>query len=274
MSNQAFSRGLTYVDQGQFDTSTTLLTTITTGSGSEGSWDEVINSTIADADHIVIFIYLSSGGGAVEDILIDVGIGGSTAEQILIENIPFSGRLIGTVGTSDAWSFPIQVPAGSRISVRGIADSAVNMGVGITLYKGNEKSPSFSGAKAYGVTANYGGTPVDSGGSANTKPSGWTELVLSTTEDIHGFWLHMGLLENLTVGTNTGDFIDIGIGGSGSEQTIVLNHFYYVTTTEMSHPPFFYDIFIPAGTRIAAKRQCSDTDATDRIRSIALVGLI
>lgn len=273
MSNNAFSRGLTFVEQGGFDATTTLLTTISaSGAGSEGSWSEVIASTDADADTIYVFFYLSSGGGAVDEVSIDIGIGAASSEQVLIENIPFSGRLI-TTGEIDVMSFPVQVPASSRISARANADSAVVMGVGIMLFKGGEKSYSFSGAKGFGISAAFGGTAVDSGGTANTKGS-WTELDASTSDTIRGFWLHLGHNENLTVNVATGDFTDIGIGGAGSEQAIVTNHFQIVNTTESPLCSVFYDIEIPAGTRISARRQCSDTDATDRVRTVALVGLI
>lgn len=280
MSNNAFSRGLTFVEQGGFDTSTTALTAISaSGAGSEGAWTEVIASTDADADTIDVYIIFISGGGSVEDFLIDIGIGPSS-EQAIIENIPFSGRVASAGGLCDFLSFPVQIPAGTRVVARAIADSgSAVVGVGLSLYKGGEKSYSFSGAKGYGVTANWGGTPVDAGGTANTK-GGWVELAASTTETIRGFWLHMGLLENITIGTTTGDMIDISIGpaathaGNENSGIVVLNHFLQVNTFEFNLASKFFDIEIPAGSRIAAQRQCSDTDATDRIRSVALVGLI
>lgn len=274
MSNNAFSRGLTFVEQGGFDTSTTLLTTIAaSGAGSEGTPTEVIASTDADADTIYVYFYLSSGGGAVEEVSIDILIGPNPDETPIIENIPFSGRLIST-GEIDVMWFPVQVPAGSRISARAHGDSAVVMGVGVSLFKGGEKSYAFSGAKGFGISANYGGTAVDPGGTANTKNTTPVELEASTSDTIRGFWIHVGHNENLTVNVTTGVFVDILIGGSGVEQTIVHNHFQIVNTSESPLSSVFYDIEIPAGTRISCKMQCSDTDATDRVRTVALVGLI
>jgi hypothetical protein len=273
MSNNAFSRGLTHVENGGFDTTTTLLTTINaSGTGSEGDWSEVIASTDADADTLMMFFYLSSGGGAVDEVSIDIGVGASASETVVIENVPFSGRVI-TVGEIDVMTFPVQIPAGSRVAARANGDSAVVMGIGIMLYKGSEKSFAFSGAKGFGISANFGGTAVDSGGTANTKGS-WVELDAATSDTIRGFWVHLGHNENLTVNAATGDMTDIGIGGSGSEQVIVSNHFQIVNTSESPLASVFYDIEIPAGTRIAARRQCSDTDATDRVRTVALVGII
>lgn len=263
---------MTFVESGGFATSTTLLTAINaSGTGTEGNWSELIASTDADADLIMIYFYQSSGGGGVEEVLIDIGIGAASSEQVFIENIPWSGRVIGA-GNADFVSLPIRVPSGSRLSARANGDSAVVMAVGIALYKGNEKTSSFTGAKAYGVTSNFSGTAVDSGGSANTK-GGWVELVASTEEAINGFWLHLGHNENLTVNLASGDYTDIGIGGAGSEQVIVSNHFQYADTTERNFVATFFDIQIPAGTRISARRQCSDIDATDRVRTVALLGL-
>lgn len=273
MSNNAFSRGLTFVESGGFSTSTTLLTTINaSGAGSEGSWSELIASTDADADTLTMFFYLSSGGGTVDEVSIDIGIGASSSETPIIENVPFSGRLL-TNGRGDVITIPVQIPAGTRVSARAHGDSAVVMGVGIMLFKGGEKSFSFSGAKGYGISAQYGGTAVDSGGTANTFGA-WTELVASTGETIRGFWVHLGHNENLTVNVATGDFTQVGIGGAGSEVALIPYHFQIVDTTESPLCSVFYDIEIPAGTRIAARRQCSDTDATDRVRTVALVGII
>lgn len=272
MSNNGFSRGLTFVEEGQFDTTTTDLTTVAANAG----WDEVIASTDADADTIYIYCkYTSQGAGAaVEENLISIGVGGAGVEQAIVENIPLSGR-VSASKTQDILWFPVQVPAGSRVSVKVDADTATNIGIGIKLYKGNEKSFSFSGAKGYGTSGTtYSGTPVDPGGTANTKPTSWTELVASTTETIRGFWIHVGLNENLTIGAASTTFTDIGLGAASSEQTIVLNHYSYVTTDEAGIQSVFYDIEIPAGTRISARSQCTDIDATDRIRTVALVGLI
>lgn len=269
MSNNAFSRGLTFVEQGQFDAATTKLATVTANAG----WDEVIASTDADADHVVIYInYESQGAGAVEENLISVGVGAAASEQTIIENIPLSGR-VSTTRTMDALSFPVQVPAGSRVSVKVDADTATVIGIGVKLFKGNEKSFAFSGAKAFGDTANFSGTAVDPGGAANTKGS-WVELDASCSDTIRGFWIHVGVNENLTIGVNSTTFIDIGIGAAASEQIIVPDHYTYATTAEDGSASLFYDIEIPSGTRISARSQCTDTDATDRVRTVALVGLI
>lgn len=270
MSNNAFSRGLTFVEQGQFDATTTKLTTVAGNAG----WAEVIASTDADADHVVTYMnYESQGtGGAVEENLISVAIGAAASEQAIITNIPLSGRVSGT-RTEDILSFPVRIPSGSRVSVKVDADAATNIGIGIKLYKGNEKSSSFSGAKAFGTVANFSGTTVDPGGTAHTKGS-WTELVASSSDTIKGFWIHIGLNENTILGATSTTFTDIGIGAAASEQVIVPDHYSLATQSEDATNSVFYDIEIPAGTRISARSQCTDTDATDRIRTVAIVGLI
>lgn len=272
MSNSAFSRGLTFVEQGQFDATTTKLTTVVGNAG----WDEVIASTDADSDHVVIYMnYDSQGSGAaVEENLISVGVGGAGVEQAIISNIPLSGRVLaGTL--HDMLFFPVQIPSGSRVSVKVDADSATNIGIGLKLFKGNEKSFAFSGAKGFGTSGTtYSGTPVDPGGTANTKPTSWTELDPSCSDTIRGFWIHIGVNENLTVGVYSTTFTDIGIGAAGQEVVIVPDHYTHMTTGEEPKQSVFYDVEIPAGTRIVAKSQCTDTDVTDRVRTVALVGLI
>lgn len=270
MSNSAFSRGLTFVEQGQFDAATTKLTTVAGNAG----WDEVIASTDEDTDHVVIYMnYESQGAGAaVEENLISVGVGAAASEQAIITNIPLSGR-VATSRTMDALSFPVQIPSGSRVSVKVDADAATNIGIGVKLFKGNEKSFAFSGAKGFGTTANFSGTAVDPGGVANTKGA-WTELDASCSDTIRGFWIHVGVNENLTLGLNSTTFTDIGIGAAASEQVIVPDHYTFASTAEDGSASIFYDVEIPSGTRIAARSQCTDTDATDRVRTIAIVGMI
>jgi hypothetical protein len=270
VSNIAQSRGLTLVETGGFTTATTLLGVATSGVGAEGTPLELIASTIAAADHIVVFFYMASVG-SVEEVSIDILIGPAT-EQVLIENIPFSGR-VALGSTHDTMSFPIHIPAGTRISTRVQADSAVTMGIGVALYKGNGKSYGYTAAKGYGITAQYGGTAVDPGAVANTKNATPVELVASTGEQINGFWVHVGQNENLTVNASTGVFVDILVGANPNEKVIVSNHFVISNTNENAFPSVFYDIVIPAGSRISCQMQCSDTDATDRVRTVALVGL-
>jgi hypothetical protein len=245
MSNIAQSRGLTLVETGGFTTATTLLGVATSGAGAEGTPLELIASTIAASDHIVVFFYMASVG-SVEEVSIDILTGGSGVEVALIENMPFSGR-IALGSTHDTMSFPIHIPAGTRISTRVQADSAVTMGIGVALYKGNGKSYGYTAAKGYGITAQY--------------------------EQINGFWVHVGQNENLTVNVNTGVFVDILVGANPNEKVIVSNHFVISNTSENAFPSVFYDIVIPAGSRISCQMQCSDTDATDRVRTVALVGL-
>lgn len=267
----AFSRNLKYIEQAGFDASTTLLTTITAGgSAAEGSWTQLIASTAADSDFI--YVYLTLGGSTVEEVLIDFSVGASSSETVFIENIPLSTRSALSGKNESLW-FPIRIPAGSRIAVRAQSDTAVAVGVAISLFKGDEKSSSYTAARGYGiVSANSSGTAVDAGATANTKGS-WTELVASTGEQINGFWLHVGNNDNLTINVQTMVFVDIAIGASSSETIIVQNHPVISDTNETAMQSLFYDIRIPAGTRISARIQCSDTDATDRIKTVALIGL-
>jgi len=271
MSNFGFSRGLTHVESGGFNAATTKLTAITANAG----YTELIASTDADADTVYVFINYDSVG-TVDEHLISISVGAASSEQNVIENIPLSGRVQATSAqTADVLWFPIQVPSGSRIAAKIDADAANVIGVGVKLFKGCDKSFSFSGAKGYGVSGTtYAGTPVDPGGTANTKPASPTELVASTGETIRGFYVHVGINENATLGSSSTTFTDICIGGAGVEQVVVPDHLTYANTAESGDRSVFYDIEIPQGTRISAKSQCTDIDATDRVRTVALVGLI
>lgn len=270
MGDFAFSKSLTYVQGAGFNLASTTLTGITSGSGSKGSWTEVITSSNTDSDFVTITIDLTDS--TVEDILIDIGIGAAASEVAIIENLLYSGRGSTTV-LPQIYQLPIRVQAGTRISARASADGAVTVGVGVELYVGGEKSFGYCCARGYGVnTGTHSGTAVDCGGTANTKGA-WTELVASTTEDINGFYVFVGINDNLTINIPGYRFVDIGIGAAASEAVIVSNHAGYASTNEQSVQAVFYDMKIPAGTRISARGQCPDTDASDRVVTVALVGI-
>lgn len=271
MSDIGVSRGLTFVEQAGFDLTDTSLTEILTGTGNtNGAWVEYVASLSADADHVVACLAL--GGSTQEEVLIDIGIGAASSEVVVCENLPYSGRSLWGVET---YPLPIIFPAGSRIAVRAQCDVEVSIGIGLSFYKGGEKSCGFSGARGFGINlGNSSGTAVDPGSTANTKGA-WVELVASTTVDINGGIIHTGHNDNLIVNTSTFIMVDISIGTAGNEAAaiIISNHIAHANTNEgvMRSVPF--DVFIPAGSRISARLQCSDTDATDRIKSIAFVGL-
>ena len=104
------------------------------------------------------------------------------------------------------------------------------------------------------------GTTVTAAGSAHTKGS-WVQLIATTAYDWHGFWLATG--STFTSGTVTSQLLDIGVGGAGSETVLLPNvHSGWRANTDDTVDMFFVPLFIPKGSRVAARVQsaiASDT---------------
>lgn len=97
------------------------------------------------------------------------------------------------------------------------------------------------------------GTNVTASGSIHTKGS-YTQLISSTTYDWHGFWLHAG--NTGTSGAATDVLLDIAIGASSSEQIILPDWMVgWATNSSGSYKHLWVPLFIPRGTRIAARCQ-------------------
>lgn len=117
---------------GTFGASTPYSTAFTPGLKVEGSWTQLIASTTRNYDGLMVGIdqqgnYDSTNG---PKLLVDIGIGPSGSEQIIIPYIlwnQFSSNIYGP--------FMVPIPRGTRLAVRGATDTAANTGgSGCVLY--------------------------------------------------------------------------------------------------------------------------------------------
>lgn len=253
---------------------TTIGTSVTpsASANTKGAWAQLIAVTAFDATGILVWLN-SQGPG--QDVLFDIGVGGAGVEQVLIENVP-TAEFGGNVG--HVWYFPIEVPAGSRISARAQVNAAGagTLFASAMMLAGGMKSPQVLGrVTTYGAnTADSGGVQIDPGGVVNTKGL-YSEIVASTTNPIKKLIISHAN-QNNSVRLDARWFVDIAVGGAGSEQIIISNVFLICSANidrimPTSFPPI--DVEIPAGTRIAARAQCSITDATGRLFDLLLHGV-
>lgn len=248
-----------------------------TGAGStntKGSWTELIAATARDA--FAVLVNLHRGGVSAVDVLVDIGIGGAGSEQVLIPNLK------GDVGTSlttraHPLVIPIQVPKGSRISARVQATSAsVSTRMQVFMLSGGwAGQPGMGRVTDYGTnTADSGGVAIDPGAVLNTKGS-WTQITASTTKP--GRHLLIGIGNGLNSARVATDWLlDVAIGGSGSEQIILADcHVEAAASDDLPGPTYIgpFPFSIPAGTRIAARSQCSINDANDRLFDLIAYGV-
>jgi hypothetical protein len=116
------------------------------------------------------------------------------------------------------------------------------------------------------VTASSVGTLVTPSGSSNTKGS-WAELSAATGQDADGFMLfiHPG-------DVGIADFlVDIGIGAAASEVVILPDFLFTSGGADSGAARVFIPIPIPAGSRVAARCQSTDTAAASVRVGVALI---
>ena len=209
-----------------------------------------------------------------EEMLVDIAVGGSGSEQVIIENL-----LLSHGGEEFTWlyQFPVRIPAGSRVAARAQASSAdARTRISAQLIAGG-----FLGSAPYGGvvtlganTADSGGTQIDPGGTANTKGS-YSELMASTDKDIFALSLANGGQGN-TARTFGNYLLDIAVGGSGSEQVIIPDLHLLASNVGDGIYPIITPLipcYIPAGSRVAARASCDFTNATDRLFDLIAYGV-
>lgn len=247
----------------------------TTVSGSasadtKGSWVEFFDSLPFDCHRLLIDM-----PATVASSLIDIGIGGSGSEVVIVDNIQCS-RSGTTNFTHNTVLLPLFIPAGTRVAVRaqhtvGGSDSFLCLyaqGGGYGMRRG------YGRAQTYGAnTGDSGGVSVDSAGTTNNKGS-WHQITSGVDFSISEMVCHFGNQDNFER-TAANWLVDIGIGPPGSEEIIIAD--YYFNASGLSdyvnsgHPNFAVNI--PEGTRVACRQQCSITDGTDRTFDFCFTGV-
>lgn len=250
--------------QGGINLSTTIVptTTITASATThtKGSWTELEASTTSDFSYLEITIYGTALNTADTSTLLDIGIGGSGSEQVLIANIGVGFKVALNIqgGVPETLLFPIKIPSGSRISAR--AQSVIS-GKTVEISHRFYSSPFDIGSS--GIVTLGANTATSNGVSLTTtsvhNKGAWTQITSSTSDALQGIVLSPQLAPGTTaVSASTYLFIDIGTGSSGSEQVIIENIVFQIGNAESiqraSHCAF-YQVDIPAGTRIAARFQ-------------------
>lgn len=211
------------------------------------------------------------GMNTADQYAIDFGIGASTAEQTLIPNwcvaaVRFSAQ---------AMFWPIHIGKGVRVSARAQAGNAtLTLQVhALFMSAGWGGMPGYTFCEVYNFASSTTGSTntFDPGGSANTKPAYIT--LGTTTRDIRALNVMIDI-RNSAASTFNWRW-DLAVGATPD---IIIPDFPLLSETtsdelgQRSFGPF--PVFIPAGTAIKFRAQCSGTDATDRLlRNIHVYGM-
>lgn len=228
---------------------------VTTGAsaGTKGAVTELFASTLFDAYWMQIIAGNYGAGVTASEGMVDILIGAAT-EEVLIPNL-----LMGycASGVGKVWSFPLYIPAGSRLAAASAgARVSTAVFIGIYLFGGDGIPPFRIGSKvvtyptAPSVPRGLAITPGASGAEG-----AWTQVVAATSED------HFALVPSFQVETDTTTQVrryafDIGIGAAAAEEEIAQSYWFDQDSSEemkgmYPNMPTFCDV--PSGTRLAAR---------------------
>lgn len=243
-------------------TSSRLGYVLITGAAShvKGAWTELLASSPGDT----YLLMLSAGGTFVSaantSMLLDIGIGPASSEQLLISNLAI-GYLDSSLLSGRLWTLPLYIPAGSRIAARiqgVIANDTAE--VGVDLFGGLP----MEGASPNVAVDTYGADLTTSRGvslvaSATANVAGaWTQVSPSIPNDIHQLFLGIQGNGNATLAT-ANSLIDIAVGATGSEVVIASGIYARSSTVEAiinvapPGPVVLHTTEIKAGTRLSAR---------------------
>lgn len=257
-----------------FATSTygSTITAHASNANQQGTPVELIASTDQDAHWIEVMAGNPSANGAA--YAVDILIGSST-EAILVPKLTFWARNPNEGG--GRWLFPVFVPKGSRIAASVQSNSTTGPPtclVGVILFNSGIAAHGMPmDVVQYGTLTNSLGVNIDAGTGANTK-AGLQQITAATDRDHH--WLTLTVAHSDTTWTGvTKHLVDIMIGAS-TEAVLVGNMPFggagnvdRITGIELV---YHLPVYVPKGSRLAVRAQCSSTTDGDRDLFVVLHG--
>lgn len=267
----AWTTGLTTIG---IDASVSAGTSIV-GSGTantKGAWVQLVASTASDSWGMIAQIQYRGTTNLSDDFLIDIGIGGSGSEVVLVGNLLASTNAV-RQGLYETF-LPIAIPSGTRVSARcqnNSTSTADILGLSIVLFgKGTQSGA--SACQTYGAnTADSGGIVVDAGAAPNTKGA-WAQVTAATTADCNWIAVHVGDAGD-TSRASANYLLDVGTGGSGSEVVLIPDLSFGVTTLIDTYVLKSFTVPVPtiaSGTRLSARLASTTATAGDRTCDVVL----
>lgn len=225
---------------------------VTYSSNAMGSWVEFGRATVDWRAFTARLAGLTTVGAR---FCVDIAISSTTGDgspQIVVSNFPFC-----TPGTTFVATFPIRVPAGAYVYLRG-ARVGASLTSGAHIIEGEIAHPSLFGGYRYAECLNISSLEpsINIGGSVND----WVECVASTA----GAYDALGLV--LTNGSDTsrssGVFaVELGVGAASSE-VVLMRAGCYGSAGAIHSELLIARQYVPAGSRVAAKTTKHGGDAT------------
>lgn len=237
--------------------STSVTVQADASANTKGAWVEAIAST-ANATNLLTIYAATSASGTDTGCLLDVAIGPSGSEQIIVNNVAIGF----SPGTN--WSFPMSIPPGTRIALRlQHVTGSTNVAVRTTL--------TLLGDGTTKAVDTYGATTATSRGTNLPTSNTYVQLTASTTQPYRAVVM-VATGGGLAAFANENSTYTLGIGGAGSEvdlfsATVVSNSSEFVTYVAGLSVPIYLG-YIPDGSRLAVKQSVGRT-----YRDVILYGI-
>ncbi len=222
----------------------------------KGVWAEVYASTAFDVTTLQVRGSSTASSGVNTAQLLDIGIGASTFEKVLIADIPTGHSALGR-GFGKYADFPISVPAGTRITARlqaavisDICDIAIDL-YGATPW---DQQSHFQVVDTMGTTAAASHGKLITGNSI-------TEIIASTAENYKALGWSVDTADETTSGSE--DFTMDILVGAGAAEKVLTSVFWRSDNGERSEetmPPqgiLPMILNVPSGSRLSVQRQPS-----------------
>lgn len=234
-------------------------TSVTPGVGSKGSWVQAVAALAQDTFRLLICINSNTASAASRNSVVDIGIGGSGSEIVLIPDLIAGNATNYAAGGQGIWYyFPVAIPAGTRVAVRAQGTVATAFRVFIQAFQ-KPLNPSMikraSFVEAIGMTVPNGVSLT----MGTTSEGAWT--LLGTTTKRCWFWQIGAQVTSGDTAHNTAAIhLDLAEGDGTNFNIILQDAVMYVSSTEatsISPITIGCEYPLPAGASIYARAQSS-----------------
>jgi hypothetical protein len=218
----------------------------------KGSWVSMGTLTQGCSSFLLRIAYVNAGQ-ADYGCSVDVGIGASGSQQVLVSNINLTLQPAG-LGQATVWqhAFPVSIGQGTQVWVRSAVNVASFTGSILCWFTPYDSAfVSFgecTGVETLGATATAGRGTAVTAGTTNSGTKGSYAQLGTATKDYVGFLLNQDMANNAT--NESGNLLDIAIGPSGSQTVILSDLEIYQGGVEAPSDFEFIAIPIPAGSAV------------------------
>lgn len=233
-------------------------TAVTGGTAhTKGSWVELTSATTAPSHALMLTLQAATGvNGTDTSSLLDIGIGGAGSEVVIAPNMG-----VGAQGGTTTWVVPVTIPQGTRVAVRAQSiRTSTNIAVWVLPVRNTTTrlQPPTALVDICANTSTSYGVALTAPGGNNTKGA-WTQLTASCPQALQALALFPQTAGDTSYASASA-LVDVAVGASGSEVTVISNWPLIMSSSETISPaaPNVLPVNVPAGARIAARYQAGN----------------